>query len=449
MSSQREKSVLKTVFISLVIDLLGFTVILPLFPSLLEHYDTHDQTYVYQLMKSTVKNFRSMIGVPQSENIDSVLFGGMIGSLFSLLQFLNSPIFGALSDVYGRKVMIMTSLCGSAISCLMWAVSNNFALFLLARTVAGLSEANVSISTAIIADLSTAKSRTQGMAVIGIAFSVGFICGPMIGAYFTSVFEASGHNFFFGPAVFGFVITIIDVIYVSMFLVETLPESKRASSISGSLKDFRHLLNPVSLFKFSSVKSLSESKSVNSVRKLGLIYFSYLFLFSGLEFTLSFVAYKRFNFTRMDLGKMFAVLGCTMALVQGGYIRRKMVGNERKLAIKGLLLLIPGFVLIGLANHVYLFHIGLFLFSFAAASVVPCLTSMVSNFGNESEKGKLMGIFRSLGALARATGPIFMSSMYWIHGATFTYLLGAVCLLIPLAKIRSITIEDYTAHKRE
>jgi len=447
MSSQREKSILKTVFISLVIDLLGFTVILPLFPSLLEHYDTHDQTAVYRFMKSTVQNFRSMIGVPETENIDSVLFGGMIGSLFSLLQFLNSPVFGALSDVHGRKIMIVTSLIGSSLSCLLWAVSDNFATFLFARTVAGLSEANVSISTAIIADLDDKKSRTQGMAVIGIAFSIGFICGPMIGAYFTHVF--SGHKFFVGPAIFGFVITVIDVVYVSVCLPETLPESKRASSVSGSIKDFRHLLNPVSLFKFSSVKSLSESKSVNSVRKLGFIYFSYLFLFSGLEFTLSFVAYKRFNFTRMDLGKMFAVLGCTMALVQGGYIRRKMVGNEKKLAIKGLLLLIPGFVIIGLANQVYLFHAGLFLFSFAAASVVPCLTSMVSNFGTESEKGKLMGIFRSLGALARATGPIFMSSLYWIHGATFTYLLGAFLLLVPLMKLKGLKVENFASDKKE
>ena len=88
---------------------------------------------------------------------------GMIGSLFSLLQFLNSPVFGALSDVHGRKVMIVTSLIGSSLSCLLWAVSDNFATFLFARTVAGLSEANVSISTAIIADLDDKKSRTQGM----------------------------------------------------------------------------------------------------------------------------------------------------------------------------------------------------------------------------------------------------------------------------------------------
>jgi len=90
----------------------------------------------------------------------------MIGSLFSLLQFINAPLFGAASDKYGRRAMIITSLAGSAISYLLWIASDNFALFLVARVIAGVSEANVSISTAVIADLPTAKERSRGMVSI-------------------------------------------------------------------------------------------------------------------------------------------------------------------------------------------------------------------------------------------------------------------------------------------
>lgn len=89
----------------------------------------------------------------------------MIGSLFSFLQFLNSPLFGAFSDVYGRKVMIITSLLGSSISYAVWSISNSFSLFLIARIIGGLSEANVSISTAVVADLPSTKSRAQGMVI--------------------------------------------------------------------------------------------------------------------------------------------------------------------------------------------------------------------------------------------------------------------------------------------
>lgn len=87
----------------------------------------------------------------------------MVGSLFSFLQFLNSPLFGAASDTYGRRSMILLSLCGSTVAYMLWAISDNFALFIIARIVAGISEANVSISTAVIADLPTAKERSRGM----------------------------------------------------------------------------------------------------------------------------------------------------------------------------------------------------------------------------------------------------------------------------------------------
>lgn len=93
----------------------------------------------------------------------SLIFTGMIGSLFSFLQFVNSPLFGAASDVYGRKPMILTSLIGSSVAYVFWACSDSFLLFLIARTIAGISEANVSISTAVIADLKSDKARSKGM----------------------------------------------------------------------------------------------------------------------------------------------------------------------------------------------------------------------------------------------------------------------------------------------
>uniref|UniRef100_H2Y9A9 Major facilitator superfamily (MFS) profile domain-containing protein n=1 Tax=Ciona savignyi TaxID=51511 RepID=H2Y9A9_CIOSA len=433
----QSQKVLKTLFISLVIDLLGFTVILPLFPSLLEYYKENDKGSLYASMEASVSAFRQTIGIPETEDVNSVLFGGLIGSLFSFLQFLNSPVFGAISDVYGRKPMIIISLTGSVISYFIWMISDSFLLFLIARIVAGISEANVSISTAAIADLPTAKLRSRGMAAIGIAFSIGFVVGPLVGVIFSKYF-VSHAKFFVGPAIFGVVITILDILYVIKNLPESLHPSKRAKSVVSSFNEFFHLLNPFALFQFSAVKSVRHTQKSHTLQKLGLIYFLYLFLFSGLEFTLTFLAHKRFNFSRMDQGKMFAVLGFTMAIVQGGYVRRKMPGKERKLAISGILFLITGFIIVGLAWTPTLLYVGLMLFAVAAATVIPCLSSLTASHGLVSEKGRVMGILRSLGALARAVGPMLASASYWLLGAKVTYIGGGLLLLVPLILLTAL-----------
>lgn len=389
-------------------------------------------------MEEVVTSFRNLIGIPETEDVNSVLFGGMIGSLFSFLQFLNSPFFGAASDVYGRKSLILVSLTGSAISYILWAMSDSFLLFLVARTVAGISEANVSISTAIIADLKGENSRSKGMAVIGVAFSIAFVVGPLVGACFTKTMLA-GNTFFIAPALFSLCLTLADIVYVSGFLPETLPLEKRAKSIFSSFKEITHLINPLALFKFYAVPSTRTYPAKGaSLRQLGSIYFMYLFLFSGLEFTLTFLGHHRFQFTHMDQGKMFAVLGITMALVQGGYVRRKMEKKEKKMAANGIILLIPGFIVVGMSTSVAMLYAGLFLFAFAAASVVPCLSSLTAAHGLESEKGRVMGILRSLGALARATGPICASASYWLMGATYTYIVGGLLLVIPLMCLRKL-----------
>nr|CAB3263791.1 major facilitator superfamily domain-containing protein 10-like [Phallusia mammillata] len=433
------KRVLSTVFVSLLIDLLGFTVILPLFPSLLDFYKRNDQGGLYTQMETMLTAFRKFIGVPEHEDVNSVLFGGMVGSLFSLLQFFNSPIFGAASDTYGRRSMILLSLCGSTVAYMIWAISDSFLLFIIARVVAGLSEANVSISTAVIADLPTAKDRSRGMALIGVAFSIGFVFGPLIGASFARSVENTS-EFYMTPALFSIVITIFDIVFVACCLPETLPASKRASSIAASIQEFCFLLNPASLFQFKAIQSVQNTKKEKSLKQLGAIYFLYLFLFSGLEFTLTFLAHRRFSFTRMDQGKMFALLGFIMALVQGGYIRRKMEGKEKQLAIRGMTCLIPGFAIVGLSTSSWMLYVGLTLFAFAAASVVPCLSSLTASHGLESEKGRVMGILRSLGALARATGPICASASYWLIGSRVTYVVGGILLVLPLLLLHRLQV---------
>ncbi|GFO50357.1 major facilitator superfamily domain-containing protein 10-like [Plakobranchus ocellatus] len=432
-ASDKEKLMKRTfyvVFISLILDLLAFTVILPLLPSLLEYYSSNDQSGIYASLQNSVSYFRELVGAPNTPRWNSVLFGGLIGSLFSMLQFLSSPIIGAASDAFGRRPVMLICLVGISFSYVLWALSSNFLIFVIARIVGGISKGNVSLCTALVTDVSTPQKRGKGMALIGIAFSVGFVFGPTIGAAFSRFARDQENVLYLMPAIYALMLSIADIIFVYFFMEETLPASKRMQS-KNLLSHSIEYINPLSLFKFSSVQKLSNDDS-RRVQSIGTIYFLYLFIYSGLEFTLPFLMHNRFDYSSMQQGKMFFYIGTVMSLVQGGYTRRIPSGKESKTAANGILILVPAFLLMAVATNALLMYLSLTMFSFASATVVPCMTTLISTYGGDDEKGTIMGIFRSLGALARAIGPIIASTVYWCFGAHVCYIVGGVSLLVPL-----------------
>jgi len=213
----------------------------------------------------------------------------------------------------------------------------------------------------------------------------------------------------------------------------------QAKSLGSGISSAVHLINPTALFKFTAVKSISQ-KDLHALQQVGFVYFLYLFLYSGLEFTLTFLTYLRFNYDSMQQGKMFFFLGIIMILVQGGYVRRMKQGSEQRMASRGMLILVPAFVVIGVASSTTVMYLGLVLFSFASATVIPCLTTIVSSYGSADQKGTIMGIFRSLGALARAIGPVVASTVYWCAGAKACYIIGGVAVVIPFVLFRKLKL---------
>ncbi|TKS78426.1 Major facilitator superfamily domain-containing protein 10 [Collichthys lucidus] len=429
--------VIYIVFVILLLDLLGFTLILPLLPSILDHYAQMGDV-VYQSLQSVVDWFREAVGIPLEKKYNAVLFGGLIGSLFSLLQFLSSPLTGALSDRHGRRPLLILTTLGLISSYAVWAISRSFGMFLLFRVIGGICKGNVSLCTAIVADLPCPKARNRGMAMIGIAFSLGFTVGPLMGAYFAISSRTTGNIFYQTPALLALAFSVADLVFIWLMLPETL--KKDVKDPSSGFGDSRDLLNPLSLFHFTAVTKSKDPPSKKRMQKLhvlGLVYFCYLFLFSGLEFTLSFLTHQRFQFTSMQQGKMFFFIGVIMALIQGGYARRIKPGHHIRAVHMAIIALIPAFILIGLSWNILMLYSGLALYSFAAAIVVPCLSTLVSDHGSANQKGTVMGILRSLGALARALGPVVASSVYWIAGAQICFLLTSASFIIPLVLLRT------------
>lgn len=426
--SPQAKSTLKIVFLTLFLDLVGFSIIFPLFPALLKHYLLIDGDNIFLTgILSIVDTLMSWTGASgQRQSI--VLFGGVLGSLYSLLQFIAAPLWGGLSDRIGRKPVLLISIFGLFISYILWFFSANFTLIILARVIGGLMAGNISTASAAAADVTSKKNRSKGMAIIGIAFAVGFVIGPAVGGLL-SLWDLSqiaslhtwGVNPFSAPAGFAALLCLINLVVVQKYFKETLNPHKK--------EVVKKTINPLALFK------KFPSKGVNLTNR---IYFLFLLAFSGMEFTLTFLAAERLQFTSMDNGVMFIFIGFVMAMVQGGFVRRKasQIGEE-KLVTMGMILTIPGLLILSQTHSVWGFYGGLFFLSLGASLIVPCLTALVSIYAPENEQGRAMGIFRSLGSLSRVIGPFLAGLIYWRFGASCPYLSGVIFIFIPLFLARA------------
>ncbi|XP_050546290.1 major facilitator superfamily domain-containing protein 10 [Daktulosphaira vitifoliae] len=434
MDTKNSRNISYVVFISLLFDLLAFTMILPLFPSLMDYYKNNDSEGLYQWIERHVGVFQNLVGIP--DRFNGVLFGGVLGSLFSFLQFASSPILGGISDVYGRKPVLILCLIGILFSYIIWSRATTFSLFIWARVIGGLSKGNVSLSMAIVTDVYSKEKRGRGMAMIGIAFSIGFVLGPMIGAAYAKWSHSQEGAWFVQPALLAVALTVINIIFVIFTFKETLPKNNRAGSVVSKLSEAFTYINIVDLFKFKLLNGLIPSHEIEKLCTLGNIYFIYLFLYSGLEFTLTFLTHNKFGYSSMQQGWMFFGIGITMALLQGGWVRKIPPSQTAKTATMGLLLIVPSFLCIGISNSSSLFIFGLILFAFSTSIVVPCMTTLASHYGSDAHKGKAMGTFRSLGALARAIGPVIASLSYWSIGPEITYCVGGILLLHPWFTLR-------------
>ena len=143
---------------------------------------------------------------------------------------------------------------------------------------------------------------------------------------------------------------------------------------------------------------------------------------------------------------MFLYIGVLMAAIQGGYVRRIPVGKEKAMAMYGLLLIVPSFAVVGSAQTKTVLYVGITLYALSTSVVVPCLSTVVSKFGNASQKGIIMGVYRSLGALGRGLGLVAASSLYWMAGPELCYSLGGLGLVVPYLMLSACKINP--EHKR-
>ncbi|OAX44542.1 MFS DHA1 sub-family [Rhizopogon vinicolor AM-OR11-026] len=464
------------VFLSLVLDLFAFTIPLPLFPRIIEWYTVRESSNPNGLLYRTLWFVSAVRGVfykpnQNSQRWDVVLLGGLMGSVFSTLQFLVSPHIGSLSDKYGRRNILLITMIGNILSALIWIKSTTFGSYMLSRVIGGLSEGNVQLATAILSDITTPANRSKALAHVGIAFAICFCIGPPIGAYFASrpIPLSVGAldmelNIYAAPAL----LTLVLLVAETLFLAAALPETRNTRPEKHSNEDPLDLVaNEKSKIPFVARSVQERTELLRVLRKL---HFLFLGIFSGVEFTLTFLTFDLFDWNNRQNGTLIGSIGIISALLQGGYVRRSIskVG-EGKMAQRGVSSCALGLVLLAILPHyvhtqpkiaVGLLRAAAVCLAFTSATVVSSLTSYASLQCNEGfdkdtgkpvtehpelAKGKALGEFRSSGQLGRAIGPLLACASYWTFGPSITYLVSAIAMLTLSASMRPVAVLPKTS----
>ena len=426
MAKTRAFTVPPTAILTAFLDLIGFSIIFPLFPQMLEYYLGLEGSSSF--LGRFVAGLSQMAGdSANAKFLVTVLFGGFLGSLYSVLQFMAAPFWGGLSDRIGRKTTILITLTGTTISYVGWFFAGQFWILVAARVLGGAMAGNLSTVSAVVADVTTPENRAKGMGMLGASIGLGFIVGPAFGGIASYVdlsqtwpsLVPMGVNPFSAAAGIALLISVVNLLMAFTRFPETRPPEARASGST-----VHRTANPLKLFK---------GISAPGVQRVNLLSFFFLTAFAAMEFTLVFLTVERFSYTPRNNAAMFIFIGLVIALVQGGMVRRMAPKyGERKLALMGLLAVAPGFVVVGVGASTTMLYLGLFLMALGSALIAPSTSALVSMYAPSDQQGLALGVFRSMGSLSRALGPIVGGALYWRFGASTPYVASACFLLLPV-----------------
>ncbi len=412
MTESPRKGSLLVVFLTVFIDLLGFGIVLPLLPIYAKTFPAVDR--------------------------HGILLGLLMAS-FSAMQFLCAPVWGRLSDRIGRRPVLMIGLAGSAVFYSLFALATlqkSLVMMFVARIGAGIAGATISTAQAYIADTTSLEKRPKGMALIGMAFGLGFTVGPLIGLLAVPTRDADP------TATPGFVAAGLSA-FAFVLAVFMLPESRK----EGSQSSERELLD---------FRAFRGAMSIPSVSFVLASMFVCVFSFANFETTLSMLINGEradrmsspFSYSWAEVCWTFSYIGLILLVVQGGFVR-PLAGriHEGTMAAAGALMQVVAFLLVTTAisrssNAILWTALTIIVAGFSFMQ--PSLSSLLSRRSDPEKQGAILGVGQSVNSMARILGsfvgiPLLslnLSLPYWV--ASGMMLLGAV-----LVVIAARTGEDY------
>ncbi|MBN1302752.1 MAG: MFS transporter [Melioribacteraceae bacterium] len=347
-----------------------------------------------------------------SKLLDISDFGiGLIVAIYSLVQFLFNPVLGKISDNFGRKPIIIVSLLITSISYLMFSFSESFLILFLSRMLGGLGGSNIGVAQAYIADITTKSERSRGMGLIGAAFGLGFVFGPLVGGLLSEYGYA-----FAGYASAAFSFTAM------LFAIFFLPESNLKKTRGGRIS-----------FRIFDPEELKSTFKLPSVGLLLVLFFIIIFSIANIYGTFALLGFKKFGFTDIQNGYLFGLMGIVSSVVQGGLLKRLSVWFRAKyLILIGLLFMMSGLGLIPYGINFTGVAIAGAVLNVGTGILQPTILSLISSAAPENKQGTILGINQSFSALARVLGPLWGGIAFEFIGYEFPFLTGAVFTLITL-----------------
>jgi DHA1 family tetracycline resistance protein-like MFS transporter len=392
MQQTSKKAAISFIFITLLIDVMGWGLIIPVMADLI----------------AQLKH----IPINQAST-----YGAILLSVFAITQFLFAPVIGNLSDKYGRRPILLFSLLGFGIDYIILALAPAYGWLFIGRVIAGITGASFTTATAYIADVSTDEtSRAKNFGMIGAAFGLGFVLGPALGALLATWGIRAP---FYAAAV----LCLLNCLYGYFFLPESLSKENRRSF------EWRRA-NP-----FGSLKFLTRHPEIGG---LALSFFLIYLGAQAVQGNWNFFTIYRFNWSEKMVGISLAVVGVLVGAVQAGLTRviNPKIGNEKSIYL-GLSLYTMGLILFAFATQSWMMFA--FLIPYCLGGICgPSLQSIISGHVPANQQGELQGALTSLMSLTTIIGPLIMNSAFTyfttdkapFHFPGIHFLIGAACMLL-------------------
>jgi MFS transporter, DHA1 family, tetracycline resistance protein len=391
---------LGTLFLTIFMDLLGFGLVIPFLPGIARNLGAND------------------------------FVATLPGAVFSVMQFLFIPIWGRLSDRIGRRPVLLWSIAASAMGMAVLGFAPNLTWLFIARIWSGIATGNIAVAQAYIADVTPPEKRARGMAIIGIAFGLGFIFGPFIGGEL-SRFAIQGRAGMLPPLVAAGLSTI-NFFMALRTLPESLPPERRGVSVRRA--------SPIDLHAFRQAVAVPGVGAA-----VAISFMSYLW-FSGMEQTFRLFTADRFSMSDAGTGHIFGLVGVVSAVVQGAIVPRLVPrAGEARLVRAGLIIQGLAFALLGLSPQLgggarAALWTSAALIALGSGFQGPTLPAYVSRRAAGTAQGTTLGAMQSASALARSLGPLVGGALYAAIDPRAPYLIGAIgfglAVIVALARLR-------------
>jgi DHA1 family tetracycline resistance protein-like MFS transporter len=403
MKKNKKQAAIGFIFITMLIDITGWGIIIPVIPKLIK-----------ELIHADIS--------------EAAKIGGWLTFAYSITQFVFAPLIGSLSDKFGRRPIILISLFGFSLDYLFLAIAPTIGWLFLGRIIAGITGASITTASAYIADVSTDENRAKNFGMIGAAFGLGFIIGPVIGGllgqYGSRIpFYAAG------------ILCMVNFLYGYFVLPESLDKDKR--------REFNwKRANPV-----GALLSLKKyPKLIGLISSMFILYVAS----HAVQSNWSFYTIFRFNWDEKMIGISLGIVGLLVAIVQGGLIRytSPRLGNEKSIYV-GMVLYTVSMVLFAFASQSWMMFA--FLIPYCLAGIAgPALQSVISAEVLPTEQGEIQGTLTSLMSASAIIGPPLMSTIfyYFTHKEAPFLFPGAPFILAAVLMLVATIIAFYSFKKR-